>query len=262
MSKVYLDVPFARKDEAKSMGARWDPQEKSWYAFDDNPQGKALLGVFPASIDERPAGIPLTIAPGWSLPGEDLQFGGKSLFVDMVPSTCWFTNVRSAVAPKHWKWLRLAVISRAGNACECCNTPAKSLECHERWAFDPASHTQTLKRLVALCKECHETTHFGLAQVRGRDEIALQHLMDVNHWTRDMAEQHVQKAFSLWEDRSESTWELDLSIIQNAGIEINEPQDGEYRRQSAARRLDQAKDRDDHESLSGVLHHMLRTIAR
>lgn len=27
-----LNVPFAEKDEAKSLGARWDSKKKKWYA--------------------------------------------------------------------------------------------------------------------------------------------------------------------------------------------------------------------------------------
>ncbi len=30
-SKTYLTVPYAQKDEAKSLGARWDPANKKWY---------------------------------------------------------------------------------------------------------------------------------------------------------------------------------------------------------------------------------------
>ena len=30
-SVVYLKVPFDDKDEVKSLGARWDPDKKSWY---------------------------------------------------------------------------------------------------------------------------------------------------------------------------------------------------------------------------------------
>ena len=29
--KTYLRVPFAEKDEAKRLGARWDPAKKQWY---------------------------------------------------------------------------------------------------------------------------------------------------------------------------------------------------------------------------------------
>ena len=31
-SKIYLNVPFAQKDEAKALGARWDAVQKKWHA--------------------------------------------------------------------------------------------------------------------------------------------------------------------------------------------------------------------------------------
>jgi hypothetical protein len=30
-SKIYLNVPFVEKDEAKALGARWDVDKKRWY---------------------------------------------------------------------------------------------------------------------------------------------------------------------------------------------------------------------------------------
>ena len=30
-SKTYLNVPFAQKDEAKALGARWDAIKKKWF---------------------------------------------------------------------------------------------------------------------------------------------------------------------------------------------------------------------------------------
>ena len=36
--KVYLNVPYAQKDAAKALGARWDPPAKKWYV----PPGKLL----------------------------------------------------------------------------------------------------------------------------------------------------------------------------------------------------------------------------
>ena len=38
MSSTYLNVPFREKDEAKALGARWDPERRSWYV----PAGVAL----------------------------------------------------------------------------------------------------------------------------------------------------------------------------------------------------------------------------
>lgn len=30
-TKIYLNVPYAQKDEAKALGARWDATSKKWY---------------------------------------------------------------------------------------------------------------------------------------------------------------------------------------------------------------------------------------
>ncbi|MGR8931384.1 MAG: DUF5710 domain-containing protein [Gammaproteobacteria bacterium] len=38
VSKLYLNVPYAQKDEAKGLGARWDPAAKKWYI----PAGKDI----------------------------------------------------------------------------------------------------------------------------------------------------------------------------------------------------------------------------
>ena len=36
---LYLNVPYIEKDEAKNLGARWDPQRKKWYAPDYHKYG-------------------------------------------------------------------------------------------------------------------------------------------------------------------------------------------------------------------------------
>ncbi len=35
--KVYLSVPFGRKDEAKALGAKWDNSLKKWFTFSNSP---------------------------------------------------------------------------------------------------------------------------------------------------------------------------------------------------------------------------------
>lgn len=30
-AQLRLNVPFSAKDQAKALGARWDPQQRSWY---------------------------------------------------------------------------------------------------------------------------------------------------------------------------------------------------------------------------------------
>ena len=35
---VYIDVPYREKDEAKSLGAKWDAEERKWFV----PKGVEL----------------------------------------------------------------------------------------------------------------------------------------------------------------------------------------------------------------------------
>jgi len=41
--KVWLNVPFTKKDEAKKLGALWDAKKKKWYIYNDNTTNKNEL---------------------------------------------------------------------------------------------------------------------------------------------------------------------------------------------------------------------------
>ena len=157
--EVYLPYP---EENLKQQGARWDPRARRWY--DPRPP-TAGLQRWAARPD-----VPEL------LPGEDRGFG-QGLFVDLVPYSCWFTNVRSCVTDTDWERLRRPVVRRAGHRCEACGaaedrTAGGGLDVHERWDYDDATGVQALRRLLALCRACHESTHYGLAEVRGRDAEA------------------------------------------------------------------------------------------
>lgn len=40
--RVYLNVPFRDKDDAKELGCRWDPDRKKWYCIDSD-YGKSKI---------------------------------------------------------------------------------------------------------------------------------------------------------------------------------------------------------------------------
>ncbi|WP_224388603.1 UvrD-helicase domain-containing protein [Pseudonocardia sp. ICBG1293] len=177
------------------------------------------------------------------LPGEDRTVG-DGLFVDLVPSSCWFTNVRSCVDPADWERLRRPVLRRTGYRCEACGRGedrrtdiARYLDVHERWTYDEAAGVQTLRRLVCLCSDCHLVTHFGYATVQGHDAEALAHLCTVNSWTREQALAHIADAGRVWEQRSTRTWELDLGILTGAGITVRQPPAPQQRAQIADKTL-------------------------
>tara|TARA_A100001011_G_scaffold391447_1_gene476943 strand:- start:84 stop:782 length:699 start_codon:yes stop_codon:yes gene_type:complete len=43
-NKIYLNVPYEEKDEAKSMGARWDKSKKRWYIEPKNKYKLQMMG--------------------------------------------------------------------------------------------------------------------------------------------------------------------------------------------------------------------------
>jgi hypothetical protein len=152
------------------------------------------------------------------LPGENRSYGGP-LRVDLIPRSSWFRNVRSAVSAATWRALRSRVYARAGDACELCGSHDR-LDAHERFSYDASAGTQRLERLVAVCGACHLVSHFGLAAIHGKDEIAIDHLKRVRGWDDARAERHIDFAFDLWERRSQIGWSIDLSIIIAAGYAL------------------------------------------
>jgi hypothetical protein len=226
-SKHWLDVPYAEKDEAKAHGAQWDSAARRWYAPRPGMAGLARWAALPDVPD--------------LLPGEDRGFGA-GLFVDLVPSSCWFTNVRSCVSQQDWERLRRMIVSRASQRCEICRRPAdrtagRWLEAHERWAYDTAARVQSLRRLICVCTDCHEVTHYGLATIKGRDSQALSHLCAVAGISRQEAELHVEAAFEVWHTRSLTSWDLNLSMLTGVGVTVKRPPRADERGRVAERQL-------------------------
>mmetsp|Transcript_14704 Transcript_14704/g.24285 ORF Transcript_14704/g.24285 Transcript_14704/m.24285 type:complete len:285 (+) Transcript_14704:288-1142(+) len=224
-SNVYLAVPFSEKEIARSLGARWDAVRRQWYAPNVEPE---LLSRW-ATND----------SPLVSLVGEDRTFGGNILFVDLIPKSCWFTNVRYCVHPRDWDRLRRHVYNRANNKCECCGAGG-ILEAHERWLYQDKQRIQKLIRLVALCSRCHEATHMGLAGIRGRGIQAIRHLQQVTKMSAKQADAHIEKAFGTWRERSAKNWKLDLSLLTDNGIEIVRPVKTKERAGISRRMLEQS----------------------
>jgi hypothetical protein len=209
MDRIWLDVSFGDKDTAKAAGARWDAAERRWYA----PQ-PGMPGL------DRWTPLPDL------LPGEDRAYG-QGLFVDLIPQTSWFENVRSAVDPRDWDRLRSMVYRRAGYRCEACGTAGDRdrglrLEAHERFTYDIPSGIQRLVRLVCLCHWCHTATHLGMAGLRGVRDEAIAHLITVTGMSPAQAGEHIDAAFARWERRSRVSWQVDLSLITAAGIRLHE----------------------------------------
>ena len=214
---TYFKIPFDDKDVAKAMGARYSGDAECWYAPD-----AAVEAALAARWQRTTPLVPLG-----AFPGEDLTFGNSpKLALDLIPSTCWFTNVRSCVSQDDWKRIAMGVKRRANKRCECCGgvaDPANKvfLEPHER--FDYRDGVQALRRLVCACSRCHLSLHFGHARATGREDEAREWLAQVNGWDKAQVDAAIDAAFAQWAERSRQDWTLDLSIIEGAGVVVRLP---------------------------------------
>lgn len=143
------------------------------------------------------------------------------LTIELVPSTSWGNNLRSAMTPKQWRALSGMIADRAYNVCEICGGvgPKHPVECHEIWEYNDKKGIRKLAGLHALCPDCHMVKHIGYARVTGKYDQALKHFMKVNGLRKNEAEEQVKAAFQRWRDRSKMEWTLDLSILKRYGID-------------------------------------------
>jgi hypothetical protein len=159
--------------------------------------------------------------------GEDRNFGGSELFVDLIPKSCWFTNVRYCVDKEDWDKIRKIVYKRAGYICECCKVNCIEskipIEAHERWNYDYDTKIQKLVRIIALCKKCHQSTHLGFAKINGKEKEALEHLKLVRNFDLEQLREHVDVSYAIWSEKNQHSWNLDLDLITLNGYNIVKP---------------------------------------
>lgn len=145
------------------------------------------------------------------------------LQIEMVPSSCWFSNVRSQVSARQWDIIRHAIYKKADNKCEICSGRGSRhpVECHEVWEYDDTTHIQKLLKLVALCPLCHEVKHLGLAELRGNAFRAIQRFIDINHLDYDPQEANdiINAVSRQREERGLAQWTLDISLLKEFGID-------------------------------------------
>jgi hypothetical protein len=141
------------------------------------------------------------------------------LTVELIPTTCHYSNVRTTVKKQEWDKIRFISYEAAGHKCEICGNVGKNqgynhnVECHEIWEYDDANHIQKLVGLISLCPICHQVKHIGRAIAMGRHQEAYNQLMKVNKWTPKQVEKHILESFELHKERSKYEWDLDISIL-------------------------------------------------
>lgn len=142
------------------------------------------------------------------------------LNIELVPSTSWYSNVRSNVTRQEWDRLRKKCYENASHVCELCGDVGTNqgfkhkVECHEIWEYDDVNLVQKLTGLIALCPDCHTVKHPGLANLKNRGHVVIRQLMKVNNITANEAGFHVALAFAEWKERSEKTYTLDITFLK------------------------------------------------
>lgn len=105
--RTYFVISFDDKDHARSLGAKFDWDRKIWYAPNKKTKD-ALLTVYKE------------YKPFDGFVGEDRTFGGNQLFIDMIPSTTFYKNVRAMIYKGDWTVIRNFIYNRVSEKCECC----------------------------------------------------------------------------------------------------------------------------------------------
>lgn len=139
------------------------------------------------------------------------------LTIELVPKSCWFSNLRDHLTDDQWREVKLTTFKKADNRCEVCNGVGEKwpVECHEVWEYDDIRKVQKLVRTIALCPSCHQVKHIGMAMVTGHYDLARSHFAAINKLTMRQVDRYIDKAFNLFDERSEYSWTLDISWINN-----------------------------------------------
>ncbi len=133
---------------------------------------------------------------------------------DMIPESCWFTNVRSEISKSSWDLLRNKIYKRDNYRCVICGGKGNKwpVEAHEIWEYK--NGVQALKNIASLCPACHQVKHFGLSQKRGLEKQCINKMMEVNNCNYFTTIKIINKTVEIWKERCLIDWELDIKIIE------------------------------------------------
>jgi hypothetical protein len=192
-----------------------------------------LLSSSGAERDDRGAFVRYGAPINFDVLDKVLPFAARRVTVpvlgDLIPYTSWGSNLAHLLTGRSWDELRRRTFSKTGFRCETCGTD-QNLECHELWEYhEPlpeylakqACGVQRLVRLMALCAHCHETHHLGLAEQRGRGEIAFDRIRAYNRWNADEIKQYRGFLIDRYDRRSQCAWLLDISCVAPAPLIVS-----------------------------------------
>ena len=139
----------------------------------------------------------------------------RKLNFELVPDSCWYSNLRTILSKRQWDFLREDAKKRANYKCAICGRPVKRLEAHEQWSYDEEQGIQKLENIIAVCHDCHSVIHIGRTQLVGDIERAEKHYMKVNGVSYAEYIKDLGKANEDHQRRNlVAEWKLDLSFLE------------------------------------------------
>ena len=141
------------------------------------------------------------------------------LTIELVPDSCWCSNLQSILSTDQWNQLRHKTYRIAKGCCRICRKTPGRLYCHEIWHYDDVSKTQILKGLIALCQACHQVRLIGAKAPRNYKKVA-EHFKVVNKMTNQEARKYIDDCFDICGFRSSFYWDCDLSWLETQGLSI------------------------------------------
>jgi hypothetical protein len=141
---------------------------------------------------------------------------------ELIPSTSWFKNMRSILPKNIWDVARKETYQKYNYKCGICGDQSQ-LECHEIWDFNKETGVQTLGGLIALCNLCHQTKHFGFAnllvmQGKLEKDAIPNHFMSINKCSKKAYEKHLKDVTDEYNERSKVTWKINLGEFETYRI--------------------------------------------
>ena len=134
---------------------------------------------------------------------------------ELVPDSCWYSNLRSMLPKEAWDTIRKKAYARANGKCMICGAPSSRLEAHERWQYDDQASVQKLVGIIAVCPAGHEVIHIGRTSLKGREREACEHFMKVNGCTFAEYRAALGAANAQHRERSRKEWKIDISALKD-----------------------------------------------
>ena len=150
------------------------------------------------------------------------------LKIEMIPRTAYGQNLRSLLSDREWRAISLFVREGSGCVCEICSKQVENIgmmDAHEVWKYQKIKgkngkkqYVQKLKKIVAICKECHAVKHLGHSKHSGDYQHMVEHFVMVNNCSPFCFKQAESKSYIRFNKRSKHKWKMQIGVfkIRNA----------------------------------------------